>query len=101
MFPEVILRENNPYSLGSIFPFPEGDFLLDGPELVFKKSESDRYYTLGNTDDLWNIAHQAYRNSKWWWVIFFANPEIEHPLDLPIGKTILIPDLITFQVNNL
>jgi nucleoid-associated protein YgaU len=86
------LRENNPYSIGEIFVFDEGDYLLDGVLAKINTSPKDRYYTVKNDDDLWNIAYQAYGDSKWYWIIMFAN-DIEFGFDLPVGKTIRIPDL--------
>lgn len=86
------LRENNPYSIGHLFLFEEGDFLLFREIPVFSKSRNDRYYTVEESDDLWAIADKAYGDSKWWWVIRDSN-DIEFGFDLSIGKTLLIPDL--------
>lgn len=98
---DLSLRENNPYSIGTIMVFEEGDFLLDREPAVFSKSARDRYFTVGVNDDLWTIAHQAYNNSKWWWIIYDANPEIDNPFELEVGKTLLIPDLIKAKVTSL
>lgn len=100
LIPQVILRENNPYSIGTIFQFDEGDYLLDPGELLISPSVKDRYYTVGNTDNLSNISFQAYGDSKWWWVLYYANPDLENPFELPIGKTLLVPDLIQLQTQN-
>lgn len=92
------LREDNPYAHGTLFIFDEGDYLLDGPELDFEPSDKDKYYTVRNDDDLWNIAFSAYnQNSKWYWLIALAN-DLDFPMDLPVGKTLRIPDLLRIQL---
>ena len=90
------LRENNPYSIGSLFLFPEGDVLLDPGTPVFNKSTQDRYYTVEESDTMWTIAHKAYGNSKWYWVIQYAN-DLDFAFDIATGDVLLIPDLTTFK----
>lgn len=94
------LRENNPYSIGSLFLFKEGDVLLDPGQPTFVKSKRDRYYTVESSDDIWTIAFKAYGNSKWYWVILYAN-NIDFAFDIVTGQTLLIPDLNTFKVTSL
>lgn len=93
-----ILREDNPYSIGNIFVFDDGDYVLDGVMPEIPESPKDRYYSVRNDDDLWNIAFQAYGNSKWYWLIMFAN-DLDFALELPVGKTLRIPDLPTVQIS--
>lgn len=98
--PELItLRENNPYSVGSVFLFKEGDIQLEREEINPPKTIRDRYYTVEASDDMWSIAFKAYGNSKWWWVIRDAN-KIDFGFDLEFGKTLIIPDLNTVKVNS-
>jgi nucleoid-associated protein YgaU len=91
------LREDNPYAYGSIFVFDEGDYILDGPEVELSPSEKDKYYTVRKDDDIWNIAFAAYGTSKWWWLILFAN-NLDFGMELPVGKTLRIPDLLISQL---
>jgi hypothetical protein len=98
---DISLRENNPYSIGTIFLFDEGDFLLDREPAKFTKSARDRYYTVENDKDLLDIAFEAYGDAKWWWLIYDANPDLGNPFDLAVGKTLLIPDLIKAKVTAL
>lgn len=95
---DLMVREDNPYSIGSIYQFDEGDYLLDGPELNYNTTGNDRYYTVKQEDTLWQIAHYAYGNSKWYWLIALVN-DIEFALELPLGKTLLIPDLETARIS--
>jgi nucleoid-associated protein YgaU len=71
--------------------------LLERKELVFVKSQNDRYYTVEEGQTLWTIAHEAYGDSKWWWLIRDAN-RIDFGFDLEVGKTLLIPDLSIAKV---
>ena len=91
-FDDINLRENNPYSVGSIFVFVEGDIALDRDPIKVTKSFNDRYYTIVAGDEIGNIAFDYYGNSKWWWVIWDSN-DIENPFELKVGNTLLIPDL--------
>lgn len=87
-----VLRQNNPYSIGYIFIFEEGDYLLNRDEPQFNKSINDRYYTVEEGDDLFIIAFKAYGNSKWWWVIRDAN-KLDFGFDIEVGDTLYVPDL--------
>ena len=66
---------------------------------MYVKSDKDRYYTVIQDDTLWKIAGEAYNDSKYWWLIGKAN-KLEEPFELEEGATLLIPDLVTFQLNN-
>lgn len=92
------LRDNNPYNYGYIFVFGDGDYIMERDTIQdFPRSVKDRYYTIKKDDSLWQIAEAAYGDSKWYWLIRDAN-DIELAVDLPIGKTIIIPDLTTAQL---
>lgn len=86
------LRTNNPYSVGTVFVFPEGDVLLDRDPIEIPKSIQDRYYTVVDGDTIGTLAFQAYGNSKEWWVIADVNG-IHWPFELIVGTTLLIPDI--------
>lgn len=93
------LRDNNPFSEGSIFIFPEGDVALDREPIVSDKSINDRYYTTVDGDEIGTIAFDAYGDSKYWWVIYDANDEIIiDPLNLETGITIRVPDLSKVKI---
>lgn len=93
------LRVNNPFAIGSIFQFDEGDLLLDRKPIEPTKSQGDRYYTVIDGDTLNNIAYEAYGNSKWWWIIYDANLDlIFDPLALETAITLIIPDLNLIKI---
>lgn len=93
----VELSENNPFSYGHIFNYDDGSMSLELDPLKFVSSAQDRYYTVELGDNLWSIADQAYGDSKYYWLIGFAN-SIEFMMDVPVGKTLYIPDLETFKL---
>lgn len=95
-----ILRDDNPYYFGSVFQFPDGSLSLDRTSIIYKQSPNDQYYTVGDGENLSDISYAAYGNSKYWWVIADVNG-IFFPFDLPIGETLVIPDLDALQINNL
>lgn len=94
------LREDNPYYYGSVFIFPDGSMSLDRDPIIYSRSDKDRYYTVGDGEFIDSIAYEAYGNSKEWWKIADVNG-ILFPFDLPIGETLVIPDLDQIQIANL
>lgn len=97
----LLLRENNPYSLGEVFVFENGDTLLDLPQPVIEKTNRDRYYTVEKGDTIWTIAKEAYNgDSKKYWIILFANG-LDHAFQITVGDTLLIPDWDGFRISSL
>jgi hypothetical protein len=94
------LRDDSLYYNGFIFLYPDGSISLERDPLVYQQSEGDRYYTTIDGETLWNIAYQAYGNSKYWWIIAEANG-IDFPFDLPAGSSLIIPDIDQVQQDNL
>jgi nucleoid-associated protein YgaU len=91
------LWENNPYSIGSVFVFDEGDILLDGADPIIPRNTKDKYYTVKMGDDLSSISFGVYEDSKWWWLIAKVN-NIPFGFELPLGKTLTIPELSQAQL---
>lgn len=88
------LRQNNPYSVGVIFQFPEGDVLLDRTPITVLPSQSDRYYTVEQGETLWTIAGRkdVYGEAKFYWILADVN-QIDNPLDITPGITLTVPTL--------
>lgn len=97
--PVVELRHNNPYSLGYLFDFGNGEISLESTPLKFEKSINDRYYTVAEGETLWSIALEAYGDSKYYWIIGLAN-DLEFMAELLPGESLIIPDLSKFSVLN-
>ena len=49
-------------------------------------------HTVTETDRIDNISYQYYGTPDYWWYITDKNPGVD-PLDLPVGKQLLIPPL--------
>lgn len=90
--PILELRENNPYSNGSIYLFVEGDFLLDRTPIEYEQSITDKYVVIKDGEDLSKISFDNYGNSKWWWVIYDVN-QLDDPFVLNTGDLLVIPEL--------
>jgi len=97
------LRENNPYSLGTVATFgaDDDDVSIQSFPIVHQAHSTDRYYELIKGNNLSDIAHEAYGDSKYWWVIFLAN-DLFDPFDYEdsAGKLITVPDLDRFKFLN-
>lgn len=94
------LRLNNPYSIGVIEEFDNGELSLVRNELNIEIDITDSsFHIVTNFDRIDLLAYEFYKDttvdaSKYWWVIADAN-NITNPLDLSdfIGSRIYIPDL--------
>lgn len=95
------LRTDNPFSIGFISTFGDTEIYLERESARIIESPNDRIYEIEEGDTLTSIAGRAYGNSKLWWLIYDANPNVLfHPFILPVGENILIPDFNTFIANN-
>lgn len=94
------LRDNNPYFTGVVSVFSDGSVALDPGDLVYQKSEQDRYYTIIDEESLNAIAFKAYGDSKLWHILAKVN-NLFDPFNLESGSTLLIPDLDHTQFANL
>lgn len=94
------LRIDNPYAHGRIIEFAEGDVMLERNPIEVNKSQRDRFYTTIQDETLWNIAYQAWDNSKWWWINADVN-KIDFPFELEPGTSLIIPDLELIKVSQL
>ncbi len=99
MYLNIELRPNNPYSVGDVFVFPEGDAELERKPIQTRKSTRDRYYRVEEGDTLSDIAFDAYGDSKYYWVISDVN-NLDWVFELPVGTLLLIPDIIPIKALN-
>lgn len=95
------LRDNNPFSLGLLTFFSDGSMALLSKKPKFIKSPNDRTYTTSVNDNFSNISYQAYGDSKYWWVIWFAN-NTDFPFELEVlpGTVLNIPDITNLPTLN-
>lgn len=86
------LRQNNPYSIGTTYVFNDLTQSLDRPRLVYHEAPGDILHVVKDFDTLSDISYLYYRDSKFWWILADIN-DIFNPFLLPIGESIIIPDL--------
>lgn len=62
-------------------------------------SPEDKLHTTREGDKLTLLAHKHYNNFKLWWVIYDNNLDVlqGHPLDVPAGVILRIPDYAQIQ----
>jgi hypothetical protein len=96
---DVTLREDNPYAVGTIIDFGDGELLLEREPIDVPRSINDRYYTTIENEKLHDVAFSAWGNSKWYWALMDVN-EIDFPFDIPIGTSLLVPDLEMIKLHN-
>lgn len=91
----IQLPKENLYADGFIITLEDGVQLLKRNKIDYQgRSTNDRVHNVVEEEKIWNIAYKYYGNSKWWHIIADAN-NIENPFELPVGGSILIPDLDT------
>lgn len=86
------LREDNPYAYSVQIVFEDGSSLLQRTPLNLNFQAEDIRHAVQVGDTLSDISGRYYKSSKWWWVIFDCN-HLTNPLDLEVGKILIIPDL--------
>lgn len=94
----IKLRQDNPYSIGTILAYIEGDLSLERNALVHVKSKNDKLHTVKDYDNLSDMAFDYYGSSKWWWVINDIN-NLEDGFALVPGSILIIPDLLKIKVS--
>lgn len=97
---DLSLRQDNPYSNGTVITFDDGTGVLDRDKLNYVPSASDKLHTVTDYDTLSSIANDRYGNSKYWWIIFDIN-KLDNPFELPIGKSLIIADLLRLKASSL
>lgn len=80
---------------GYVINFREGDKGLYRKKIEYTPKADDNYHVTNDGDTLDGIAFNYYGESKLWWVIADVN-NIENPLNLDSGLTLLVP-----KINNL
>lgn len=89
----------NPFFNGFVSTTEEDIIYLDRYNYFPIKSPNDRFYEIDENDTLSDISFRAYGDSKYWWLIYDSNNILYDPFILPIGKTIIIPDLEVYKVS--
>lgn len=85
------------YDRGNLVDFGSGEIALFRNPISYRQSVSDIYHTIAHEDTLLSIARKYYGYSSLWFMIADVNNNIEDIFDLPIGETILIPNISLIQ----
>ena len=81
------------YERGRIYDFEGGDMSIERTPIKYYSSVNDVQHVVTYSDTLQSIAQQYYGSNFPWFLIADINPNIEDIFQLPIGETILIPNL--------
>ena len=85
------------YDRGFLVNFGAGEVTLYRNKISYKQSVGDVYHVIKYNERLTDIARKYYDQSSLWFIIADVNDNIEDIFDLPIGDTILIPNLAAIQ----
>lgn len=80
---------------GFVIDYGSNEFSLERDVKDYVYSESDSTYIIKSGDTLLDIAKRKYQESRNWWMVMDANPQIVDPftdLSSMVGKTIIIPN---------
>lgn len=95
------LRFDNPYAYGKLIDFGDGEEQLLRAQFAYNESQITKTHTIKEGDTLSNLAGKEYGNSKLWWLIADVNGDIiTNPLELEVGKVIIIPNKNTIFASN-
>jgi PKD repeat protein len=93
----VNLRTDNPYSTGFVINYGDSLSSMNRKKIRYKADRKDQWHVVTIDNTIWDISMQYYKDSKWYWVIMDVN-NLENCFELPVGTTILIPDLIKLRL---
>jgi len=82
----------DPYSNGLIITFKEGDEALERIPSQFVDNADDKLHIVRDEETLTSIAHQYYRNGKYWYIIADRN-NILDIFTLFTGQELVIPHI--------
>jgi len=85
------------YNNGFIINYPDGDQSLQRNPIEHNQDIGDKYHTVKLGDTITSIAYMFYKKPLYWYMIADAN-NIFNPLDLEIGRTLIIPNLAIYEL---
>ena len=95
----IRVKENNPYVTG--FVLISYNRLFRNP-VEYVPSPQDKFHIINQGDSLDKIAYDKYGDSKLWWILWDINNKVlDNPFLLPIGVSIIIPNLELLQTTQL
>jgi len=85
------------YDRGYLIDFGDGETVVYRTPINYRLSVRDVYHVINYGEDLYMIARKYYQYSSLWFIISDVNDNIEDIFDLPVGDTILIPNVSAIQ----
>lgn len=82
----------NLYSDGQIINYEEGDQSLERFPTFFPDTAGDINHIVKEDDNLVNLSHVYYKDSRLWWKIADKN-NLDDIFNLELGSQIIIPNI--------
>ena len=86
------------YDRGYLIDFGSGELVIYRTPITYSISVNDIYHAINDGETLLSISRKYYGNSSLWFMIADVNDNIEDIFDLPIGDTIIIPNIGIIQL---
>ena len=90
-------RSEGLYDRGYLINFGDGETVIYRNQINYVQSTHDTYHLIKDGETLYDMARRYYNASSLWFVIADVNDNIEDIFDLPVGDTILIPNMAAIQ----
>ncbi len=85
------------YDRGYLVDFGNGEIALYRNKITYVQSVHDTYHVIRENETLYDIAREYYEASSMWFFIADINDNITDIFDLPVGDTIIIPNIKVIQ----
>jgi len=88
------------YDRGYLVDFGNTEVALYRTPISYISGVNDEFYTIKSNETLFDIAREKFGNSSMWFILADVNSDvIEDVFDLPVGETIVIPNVTIIQSN--
>jgi nucleoid-associated protein YgaU len=93
----VEVKSDSPFITGFVVNYDAQLSTLERTRINYIPSPDDRYHPVISSDSLSQLAFRYYGSSKPYWIIQDVN-KLENAWELPVGQTLIIPDLIKLKI---
>lgn len=88
------------YDRGYLINFGNGELVVYRNRINYVRRPWDKFVTIKDNQTLYDIAREHYNSSSAWFIIADCNPDVITDIfDLPVGETILIPDMRVIEAS--
>lgn len=92
-----MIKSEGLYDRGYLINFGDGEIAIYRNTINYTQSTYDIYHVVKDGETLYDIARNYYGSSSLWFFIADVNNNIEDIFDLPVGDTLLIPNMASIQ----